>query len=64
MSAIVDRSMIEVFLNGGIASGTSTFFATERLASISVLTTAMPSGVSAKVEVYAIENAWTAPGSD
>ena len=64
MSAIVDRSMIEVFLNGGIASGTSTFFVTERLASISVSTTAMPSGASAKVEVYAIENAWTAPGSD
>ncbi|RPD58861.1 hypothetical protein L227DRAFT_586995 [Lentinus tigrinus ALCF2SS1-6] len=58
MTAVVDRSIIEVFLNGGVASATSTFFSTQTLTSVSVSTTGMPSGTTTEWEVRALENTW------
>ncbi|TFK87030.1 glycoside hydrolase family 32 protein [Polyporus arcularius HHB13444] len=64
MSAVVDRSIIEVFLNEGVASATSVFFATQPLTSISISTAGLPSGATTKVELRALESVWRATGND
>ncbi|KAI0709636.1 glycosyl hydrolase [Cerioporus squamosus] len=63
MSAIVDRSIIEVFLNGGVASATSVFYATNPLALLSIATTGLSSGTTIRVEVRALKSGWRTNGS-
>ncbi|KAI0351869.1 hypothetical protein OH77DRAFT_1410245 [Trametes cingulata] len=58
LSGVVDRSIIEVFLNEGEAIGTAAFYATQPLTLFTLETAGLPEGASASVAVYAVESAW------
>ncbi|ATY66193.1 beta-fructofuranosidase [Cordyceps militaris] len=58
MSGILDRSILEVFLDGGIESATVNYFTTQPLTLMVVGTSSMPDGANVSVSVYALESAW------
>ncbi|TRM65940.1 glycosyl hydrolase [Schizophyllum amplum] len=60
MAAIFDRSIIEVFLDGGIYSGTATFFPQEPLTLLEVSTTGMPEDALISARVTALKSGWEA----
>ncbi|KAM3444272.1 hypothetical protein MY4824_000161 [Beauveria thailandica] len=64
MSGIIDRSVLEVFLDGGIESATVTYFATQPLTLMVLGTTNMPQGANVSVSVHALESAWTRMASE
>lgn len=55
---IIDRSIIEVFLNGGVESATNTFFATQPLSLMIVSATDLPTGMEVSVKVTGLKSAW------
>ncbi|KAG8676458.1 Invertase [Fusarium poae] len=57
-SGVIDRSIFEGFLNGGVDSVTNTFFATEPLTLMVFSTTDLPEDVKVSISVYALESAW------
>ncbi|KAK7430867.1 Invertase [Neonectria magnoliae] len=57
-SGVIDRSILEVFIDGGVDSATNTFFTTQPL-SLMVLSTAdLPGDVEVSLKVHALESAW------
>jgi len=58
ISALVDRSIIEVFLNRGELSGTMLFYPTEPLSIFSISTEAMPQDAEVLVSVWGLESVW------
>lgn len=58
MTGIMDRSILEVFLNGGEESATSLFFTDEPLSSVSFEATDFPDGTQVSVTVTALISAW------
>ncbi|XWW95743.1 hypothetical protein V2A60_003710 [Cordyceps javanica] len=58
MSGIVDRSILEVFLDGGIDSATVNYFTTQPLTLMVLGTSDMPKGANVSVRVHALESAW------
>lgn len=58
LSGIIDRSIIEVFLNGGEHSATSVFFPTEPLDGMSVSVGGIHESTTASVGVWALRAAW------
>lgn len=58
MTGVIDRSIFEAFLDGGVDSVTNTFFATEPLTLMILSTTDLPAGVIVSVSVHALESAW------
>ena len=58
MSGVVDRSIIEVFIDEGVQSATATFFATQPLTVMRLTTTGLPADVSVRAAVYALESVW------
>jgi beta-fructofuranosidase len=58
LSGIVDRSIIEVFLNGGELSATSVFFPTRPLDTMALRISGLNSTVTASVGVWALKAAW------
>lgn len=58
MSGVLDRSILEVFLDGGIESATVSYFATQPLTLMVLSTSDMPRGVNVSVSVHALESAW------
>ncbi|THU80483.1 hypothetical protein K435DRAFT_695603 [Dendrothele bispora CBS 962.96] len=58
VAAVIDRSIIEVFLNGGKLSGTALFYPTEPLRIFSVSTEAMPPDAKVTVGVWALNSVW------
>ncbi|KAL1942986.1 hypothetical protein VTO73DRAFT_4657 [Trametes versicolor] len=58
LSAVVDRSLLEVFVDGGAASATASFFATQPLTLLTLSTAQLPANASVSVAVYALESAW------
>ncbi|KAJ6788488.1 hypothetical protein PWT90_02633 [Aphanocladium album] len=58
MSGIIDRSILEVFLDGGIDSGTVNYFSTQPLTLMVLGTSDMPKGANVSVSVNALESAW------
>lgn len=58
MTAVIDRSIFEVFLDGGAEAATVTFFPTQPLTNLAVSTADIPDGVTINVAVYAVNSAW------
>lgn len=63
MSGVMDRSMLEVFINGGMDSATTTFFATQPLTLLVLSTSNLPLGTEASVRVNALKSSWQDMGS-
>ncbi|KAI0703922.1 glycosyl hydrolase [Earliella scabrosa] len=63
LAGVVDRSIVEVFVNGGVQSATATFFATQPLTLVRVTVAGMPPGVSVSAAVYALESVWAGDAS-
>ncbi|KAG5916762.1 hypothetical protein E4U61_003322 [Claviceps capensis] len=65
MSGVMDRSIVEVFLNGGIDSVTSIFFPKQPLRAMTIVLTDLPESMQVSVRVSALESSWTTmTGSD
>ncbi|KAF4995734.1 hypothetical protein FGRMN_4941 [Fusarium graminum] len=64
VSGVIDRSIFEAFLNGGVDSITNTFFATEPLSLMVLSTVDLPEGVKVSVKVHALKSAWESLSSD
>ena len=60
MEVVLDRSIVEVFLDGGVRSGTATFFPVGGLDTVRVATGGVNEGVSVEVGVWGLESAWGA----
>ncbi|OJT08569.1 Extracellular exo-inulinase inuE [Trametes pubescens] len=58
LSGVVDRSLLEVFVDGGVASATASFFATQPLTLLTLSTAQLPANASVSVAVYALQSAW------
>jgi len=58
LEAVLDRSVLEVFINGGSQSATMTFYAEEPLEVLSVAMGGASTGVTVDVVVRALESAW------
>ncbi|ORY25089.1 glycosyl hydrolase [Naematelia encephala] len=64
ISALFDRSIIEMFLDGGDHSGTATFFPSEPLTRLTVATTGMPEGSEVRIGVWQVNSAWASMGNN
>ncbi|CAI9628857.1 glycoside hydrolase family 32 protein [Alternaria burnsii] len=58
ISGIVDRSIIEIFLNGGELSATSVFFPTQPLDTMMLRVSGLNETVTASVGVWGLQAAW------
>ncbi|KAJ3495338.1 hypothetical protein NLG97_g3466 [Lecanicillium saksenae] len=58
MSGIIDRSILEVFLDGGIESATVNYFSMQPLTLMVLGTSNMPKGANVSIRVNALESAW------
>lgn len=58
MSAVLDRSILEVFLQGGEQSATITLFPEQPLDVLVVRTAELNDGVEVSVSVWGLESAW------
>lgn len=56
---VIDRAILEVFLNNGAQVATSTFFADSALDTLIVATASLSSGVAVTAEVYGLESTWS-----
>jgi beta-fructofuranosidase len=59
---VVDRSIYEVFVDGGVHAGTFLFYPTEPLTLLSVATYGMPAGTKVSVSVVGLKSAWAQEG--
>ncbi|PBP24322.1 putative invertase 4 [Diplocarpon rosae] len=60
LAGIVDRSMLEVFLDGGRNSATTTFYPEGVLDTVEVRTAGLNAGVGVSVEIWALKSTWAA----
>jgi len=58
VSGIIDRSIIEVFLNGGEYTATSVFYPTRPLDSITISVDGISQGATSSVRVWGLKAAW------
>ncbi|EME80039.1 glycoside hydrolase family 32 protein [Pseudocercospora fijiensis CIRAD86] len=58
MSVVVDRSIIEIFLNGAQAAGTLTFFPTAPLDTLAIYVGGIDETASSSVAVWALRDTW------
>ena len=58
ISGIIDRSIIEIFLNGGELSATSVFFPTQPLDTMMLRVSGLNETVTASVGVWGLQAAW------
>ena len=58
ISGIVDRTILEVFLEEGRDSATTVFFPTEPFSNFSMATTGMPEGTTVEIGVWALGSGW------
>lgn len=58
MSGVMDRSILEVFLNGGVDSATTTFFANQPLTLLLISTSNLPRGTNVSIRVNALKSSW------
>jgi beta-fructofuranosidase len=58
VSGAIDRSIIEVFVNGGEQSATNTFYATRPLDTVRIGVGGINANASASVAVWALEDTW------
>jgi beta-fructofuranosidase len=55
---VIDRSIFEVFLDGGERSATTTYFPNEPLTHLTINATSIQDGMTISVSVHAIKSAW------
>lgn len=60
MRVVMDRSMLEVFINNGVDSATNVFFSEESLTELKISAMEFAEGVEISVRVNALESAWAA----
>lgn len=58
MEGVIDRSILEIFLDGGDRSATNTFFPTARLDKLDISTGELNPGVKVSIAVWALKSAW------
>lgn len=58
MSGVIDRSVLEVFLNDGIDSATTTLLTNQPLTLMAVSTSNLPDGTRVSVRINALRSAW------
>ncbi|KAI9695378.1 MAG: hypothetical protein M1820_008673 [Bogoriella megaspora] len=58
VSGVIDRTIFEVFVNGGQESGTMVFYPTSPLDQMSIGAAKIPTGANVSVAVYALDDAW------
>jgi beta-fructofuranosidase len=58
LSGVIDRSILELFINGGEESATNTFFTTQPLSLMVLSTTDLPASVKVSIKVWALESTW------
>jgi beta-fructofuranosidase len=63
VSGVIDRSIIEVFVDGGVESATAVFFSSQPLSLCVLSTSDLPEGVKVSASVRGLESAW-APMAD
>ena len=59
---VIDRSILEVFLDNGALSATSTFFPDGELDTLILSTGDLSEGVGVTAEIFGLESAWTGQG--
>lgn len=64
VSGVIDRSLIEVFVDGGVESATLSFFSTQPLSMFVLSTSDLPEGVKVSANVHGLESAWTPMADD
>ena len=63
LSGVFDRSVLEVFVNSGMASATMAVFQEERLTRFVVHTEGVPEDVPVYVAIYGLNSVWSGNGS-
>ncbi|KFG78865.1 beta-fructofuranosidase [Metarhizium anisopliae] len=58
MKGVMDRSILELFLNDGVDSATATFFATQPLTFLIISTSSLPHGTRVSTRVNALKSTW------
>ena len=57
---VIDRSILEVFLDNGALSATSTFFPDGELDTVILATADLSDGIGVSAEIFGLESAWAA----
>ncbi|KAJ4416874.1 Invertase [Gnomoniopsis sp. IMI 355080] len=58
VQAVIDRSILEVFVDGGVHAATVLFFPEQPLGLMSLGTADLPAGVEVSVAVWSLKSAW------
>ena len=58
LEGVIDRSILEVFLDGGERSATATFFPQQRLDTVLISTEELNEGVEVSVAIWGLKSAW------
>jgi beta-fructofuranosidase len=58
MSGVIDRSILEVFVDGGVESATNTFFSTQPLSLMVMSAADLAEGMEVSVRIVGLESAW------
>ncbi|KAJ4397818.1 Invertase [Gnomoniopsis smithogilvyi] len=58
VQAVIDRSILEVFVDGGVHAATVLFFPEQPLTLMSLGTANLPAGVEVSVAVWSLKSAW------
>ncbi|KAH8681833.1 glycosyl hydrolase [Xylariales sp. PMI_506] len=58
LQALIDRSIFEVFLEGGVHAATVLFFPTEPLTVANLSTQDLPGGTEVSIAVWSVKSAW------
>ncbi|EOD51241.1 putative glycoside hydrolase family 32 protein [Neofusicoccum parvum] len=60
LAGVIDRSILELFLDRATYSATATFFPVQPLTLFSIRTAGLPEGAKVEVKVWGLESAWAA----
>ena len=58
LRVVIDRSILEVFLDNGLRSATTTFFAEGSLDTLIISTSDLNPGIQASADVYGLQSTW------
>ncbi|KAH7110915.1 beta-fructofuranosidase [Dactylonectria macrodidyma] len=64
MNGVIDRSMLELFLNDGVDSATTIFFTSQPLTLMIFSTSNLPNGMQVSFRVNSLRSAWAAMESE
>ncbi|KAI1843584.1 hypothetical protein JX265_007368 [Neoarthrinium moseri] len=56
--AVIDRSIYEVFVDGGIHAATVLFYPTQPLTTVNLRTANLPSGTEVSIAIWSLKSAW------